>query len=392
MQHIQETAAVFPFLYYQRIFVKGYVVLGIPAVFAVTSDIAKGYIYLRRRTQGLRIRDLSNAFIRDASGGQPIGLRDKPDRDLAKSISADVMARGRDAPLTWLYTKDDLPRIINEETFTEFLACVPVRHAQEPPVGDFSLVSTYFSNFIDWYRFITGDLSITGPQHWNSHIPMHSECLVDIRQTSGQLIDEVVLQVDPPHFAPRMFHIDLEPNETATANPLSDGVMHEQRIANFLAEGKKVPIVHRRLADILHLTQETKDWGLVALSMFPVFEQYLDGYFEQVCARNSAFKNFMTKERRGRKIIYIGERVKWIPVSLTHLGFDAAAAQSFYEQTVWANEERVRVVHYNKQPTFEEAMNLARVVTNAILMFETALGQETAYAVRLVKRRDGTPG
>jgi len=385
MQHIQETTTVFPFLYYQRIFVKGYIVLAVPTIIAMTSDIAKGYIYIRRRTKGLRIRDLNNAFIRNVSGEAPTGVRENPVRDVVNSISADARARGRDELLTWVYTKDDLPRIINEETYTEFLACVPVKNRHGPPIGNFNLISTYFSDFIDWYRMVTGDISITGPGHWNAQIPMHYDCLIDIRDKTGRPIDEIVQDIDPSHFNPLMFHIDLEPNETGSANATSAGIPHEQRIANFLARGKTVPVVHKRFADILHLAQETKDWALVALAMFPVFEQFFDEYIKEVCARNLPFDSFVTKKRRGRKVVYIGERIGWIADTLTHLGFDAASGEPYFRELKEANEERVQVVHFNKRPTFEDSMKLARVLTNAVLLFEAALGRETAYVVPLVK-------
>jgi hypothetical protein len=333
----------------------------------------------------LRIRDLSNAFIRNVSGGAPIGVKESPARDLANSVSADVMARGRNDPFTWVYTKDDLPRIVNEETYTEFLACAPVKRSEGSPIGNFNLVSSYFSNFIDWYRLVTGDISITGPGHWNAQIPMHYDCLVDIRSKTGCPIDEIVQEIDPLHFNPLMFHVDLEPNETGSVNATSGGISHEQRIANSLAAGKTVSVVHKRFADILHLAQETKDWALVALAMFPVFEQFFDEYIKEVCARNSAFDSFVTKKRGRRNVVYIGERIGWIADTLTYLGFDAASGKPYFRELKEANEQRVQVVHFNKRPTFEEAMFLARVLTNAVLLFETALGRETAYLVPLAK-------
>lgn len=386
MQHIQETAAVFPYLYYQRLFVKGYLVVEVPSVFAVTSDVTKGYVYIRRRTKGLRIRDLNNGFIRSVSHGQPIGVRESPVRDLANSISAEARAYGRDEPLTWVFTKGDLPRIVNDETYTEFLACAPVRDRRDPLIGNFNLVSTYFNNFIDWYRLITGDISITPPGHWNSHIPMHSECVVDIRSRGSQPIDEVILDIDPSGFQPGMFHVDLERNEAGSANAASGGFSNEQRIANFLATGKTVPLVHKRFAEILHLAQETRDWALVALSMFPVFEQFFDKYIEEVSAQSATFAAFAKNERRNRKIVYIGERLTWIPHTLVHLGFDAAAAEPYFVELKQANEERVQVVHFNKQPAFQDATNLARILTNAVFLFEAALGRETAYRVPLIRK------
>jgi hypothetical protein len=48
MQHIRDGADVFPFLYYQRVFIQGYIALSVPLVMAVKSEIADGYVYIRR--------------------------------------------------------------------------------------------------------------------------------------------------------------------------------------------------------------------------------------------------------------------------------------------------------------------------------------------------------
>jgi hypothetical protein len=356
---------------------------------AVRSELANGYIYIRRHVRGLRIRDISNSFVRSESGGQPVGVKADPLRetDVANCVAVDVHAKGRNDTLTWLYTKDDLPRIINDETHTEFLACVPTRERVGTPIGHFNLVRSYFDRFIDWYRMVTGDISMTGPDHWNSHIPMYSECLVDISSYGDRPLDEIVVDIAPNRFEPRIFHFDVEPNETAMIQVADDEISHEQRIAHYLATGKTVPIVHRRFAEILHMAQETKDWGLVALSMFPVFEQYFDEFMREVGARSAEFKLFLDERYKKRRVPFIGEKIKWLPSALTRLGYAPSSVESYIAELEQANQHRVQVVHYNKQPTFEEAMNFARILTNAVLLCETALGHDSAYVVPLEKLR-----
>lgn len=203
MKHIQETSEVYPFLYYQRVFIKGYIALNLPLVMAVTSDVGNGYVYIRRHMNGLRIRDLNNGFVRDAQSAAAV-VRANPLRgvQIDQTVSVDLTVKGRDGSFTWMYTKDDVPRIVNSETHTEFLACMPLKTREVP---NFNLVTTYLSSFIDWYRMVTGDISMTGPDHWNSHLPVYSECLVDIRAHRGRLIDELVVDVNPRGFAPRIY-------------------------------------------------------------------------------------------------------------------------------------------------------------------------------------------
>jgi len=249
MNHITAAAAEFPFLYYQRIFVKGYFAFATPSVMPIHSALADGYIYIRRRTKGLRIRDLDNAFTRDKPHGQPVGVRANPARNIEvkNCLSAEVRIKGRDESLTWLFSRDDLPRIINDETFTEFLACLPVKQSSGSPIGNLNIVTAYYASFIDWYRIITGDVSMTGPDHWNSHIPIYGECLVDIRGHGDRTIDEVVLDVDPGAFSPVMFHTDVEPNETGPRSKPTGDISDEERIAHYLRTGKTLPPIHKRL-------------------------------------------------------------------------------------------------------------------------------------------------
>jgi hypothetical protein len=150
MTHVEGTALDFPFLYYQRAFIKGYVALDLPAVFCIKSDFPNGYIYLRRHIKGLRIRDLDNGFVRLTASGQPNAVRANPVRniDIANCTAADVSVKGRKERMTWLYTKDDLPRIINDETHSEFIACIPVKNSIEPPVGSFNLIASYLDRFV----------------------------------------------------------------------------------------------------------------------------------------------------------------------------------------------------------------------------------------------------
>jgi hypothetical protein len=372
MKHITGTAQDFPYLYYQRIFVKGYFALAVPSLMPVHSELVDGYIYIRRRTKGLRVRDLENAFTRPVLQGE-----------VKNCVSAEVRVKGREESLTWLYTRDDLPRIINDETFTEFLVCVPAKANSGLPVGDMRIISEYYTNFVDWYRIVTGDISMTGPDHWNSHVPMYGECLINISNYGTRTIDEIVIDVDPAPFSPVMFHADVEPNEMGSVNKPSGGLANEERIAHFLRDGKVVPVVHKRFADILHLAQETRDWALVALSMFPVFEQYFDGFMRKVGARSSAFQKFMDERTPKSGFVFFGKRIGWMNEALTQLGYDAGSVQGFIDDLSLANEERVQVVHYNKKPSFEESMHLARRLTNAVFLCETALGNDSAYVVAI---------
>jgi hypothetical protein len=230
---------------------------------------------------------------------------------------------------------------------------------------------------------VTGDISMTGPDHWNSHVPMYSECVVDVSVYGDQTFDEIVVNIQPDRFEARMFHFDLEPNETATTRVVDDEISHEQRIAHYLATGKTVPLVHRRFAEILHLAQETKDWALVALSMFPVFEQYFDEFMRDVGARSAEFNSFLKARHEKRRPVFIGEKIRWLPNALMRLGHAPSSVDSYIVELEQANQQRVNVVHYNKQPTFDEAMDFARILTNAVLLCETALGRVSPYIVPL---------
>jgi hypothetical protein len=292
---------------------------------------------------------------------------------------------GRDESSTWLYSRDDLPRIINDETFTEFLTCVPVRKSSGSPIGNLNIITTYYASFIDWYRIVTGDISMVGPDHWNSHIPMYGECLVDVRKYGEKKIDEVVLDVDPAPFYPTMFHIDVEPNEKGSVNKPVGDVPNEERIAHYLRRGLTVPLVHKRLADILHLAQETRDWALVALAMFPVFEQYFDEFMQTVGTRHPAFQKFMDERIPRNGIVFFGKRIGWMNEALSQLGYSANSVKGYIDDLILANEERVKVVHCAKKPSFEDSMHLARRLTNAIFLCETALGNDSPYVVAIEK-------
>lgn len=381
MEHIRETATTWPFLYYQRLFVKGYIAIAVPYVMAMTSELATGYIYIRRHTQGLQFRDLNNAFQISDAGGGPIAVRLDPLRDVLNAVSCDVLVRGRTGKFYWLYTKDDLPRIVNSETHTEFLACVPVKRPTDPLVGNFELVRTFFSRFVDWYRIVTGDVSIVGPDHWKSHIPMYSEELVDITSFGERPIDEIVAEVYPERLSPQIFHFDVDPAEVGTVNNAADGVSNEQRIAHYLAAGQTLPEVHRRIGDIVQLVQETKDWALAALAMFPVFEQYFDSFINEVGTRNASFKAWLDARRGKKRVVFIGEKIGWLPEALTALGFNPASVAPYLQDLKRANEERIQVVHYNKRPTMDESRDFAGIVTRTVVLCETALGNPSPYIV-----------
>lgn len=168
-------------------------------------------------------------------------------------------------------------------------------------------------------------------------------------------------------------------------NALFDGVPHEQRIANYLGTGKELASVYRRFAEILHLAQETKDWALVALCMYPIFEQYLDEFMKEVAARSSDFNSYLAAKRGAEEIVYVGERIKWLPRALRSLGFEPGSVGSYFGDLEVANSERVQVVHFNKQPQFNEATNFARILTNTVLLCETALEREPPFIVPIRK-------
>ena len=386
MHHIQETTDTYPFLYYQRILIKGYISLNLPVIMAIKSTLGDGYIYLRQHLKGIRIRDFDNTLQIDPTRpARPLVARD-PTRGLLlnETVTMDVRVRGRSEAMAWAYTKDDQPRIANTETYTEFLACMPLRDHSVP---NFNLVTDYFGSFIDWYRIITGDVSMTGPEHWNSHVPIYSQCTMDIRAHRGRPIDEIVIDINPNGFTPLMFHTDVEPNETGTTRTQDGDLTHEQRIAHYLAIGHSLPSVHRRFADVLHLAQETKDWALVALCMYPVFEQYLDDFLTEVATRSSGFKTILERKRAKDDVIYVGQRIKWLPNALRRLGFDPSSVGSYFEDLEAANSERVQVVHCNKKPTFQEAANFTRILTNTVFLCETVLERDPPYVVA-VKRLD----
>jgi len=161
MQHIRKTVKDFKFLYYQRHLVKGCFAVPTPTIFAIKSPIGDGYVYLRQQIEALQIRDFDNAFERSvAHGNAPIGVKKVPVRGIPDGISMELGLHGRSESQTWVMTKDNLPRIANEETFTEFLACIPLRTRDDPIVGKYNLISDYYERFIDIYRLISGDAAV----------------------------------------------------------------------------------------------------------------------------------------------------------------------------------------------------------------------------------------
>jgi hypothetical protein len=65
------------------------------------------------------------------------------------------------------------------------------------------------------------------------------------------------------------------------------------------------------------------------------------------------------------------------------LGWNPASTDGFISELRAANEERVQVVHYNKQPNFKESIRFCSALTNNVIMLETALGRAVAYAAPL---------
>jgi len=121
--------------------------------------------------------------------------------------------------------------------------------------------------------------------------------------------------------------------------------------------------------------------------MFPVFEQYFDGFMRAVGSRYPAFQNFMDERTPKNGIVFFGTRIRWMSEALTQLGYVASSVQQFIDDLILANEERVQVVHHDKKPLFEEGMHLARRLTNAVFLCETALGNDSPYVVAIEKMK-----
>jgi hypothetical protein len=71
--------------------------------------------------------------------------------------------------------------------------------------------------------------------------------------------------------------------------------------------------------------------------------------------------------------------------ALSQLGYSANSVKGYIDDLTLANEERVKVVHHGKKPSYEDSMHLARRLTNAIFLCETALGNDSPYVVPLEK-------
>jgi hypothetical protein len=172
-------------------------------------------------------------------------------------------------------------------------------------------------------------------------------------------------------------------NEIGLQKKASPDQSHEARIGHYLSSGFQVAPAFRRIAEILNLAQTTRDWTLVPLAMMPVFEQYLEEFMRSVSAQNSTFKNFVAKQSEKKRMIFVSDKIEWISVALKALGWDPASADSFISELRAANKERVQVVHYNKQSTFQESTRICAAIMNNVILLETALGREVAYAAPL---------
>ncbi|MDH3599849.1 MAG: hypothetical protein OEU26_09470 [Candidatus Tectomicrobia bacterium] len=385
MNHIQKTVKDFKFLYYQRQLCKGYFAIPVPVIFAVKSNVSDGYLYVRQHIKVLRIRDFDNEFIRHVSNKSPIGVKNVPVRDIANSISAEISVRGREGTQTWAFTKDDLPRVVNEETFTEILACIPLKERDDPLVGKYTLIADYYERFVEWYRMISGDVSIGHIDNWSSVTPFTGEAMVEIDDKVTETFDEIVVNHYPRNFQYNMFQFDVDFSETAGVSPYFSDMERAERIGHHLANGDTLNPFHRRMSDLIGIGQYTKDPTLLVLTTFPVFEQFYNAYLIEVRKRVSQFDAYVTQKEKKNDFVQIGTKLDWLPTAISMLGFDASSAGDYYKRLKAANELRRKVVHEGRQATHEEAGQLVNTLTSCAILCETSLGQATIFMAGLKK-------
>jgi hypothetical protein len=392
MKHIQKTVKDFKFLYYQRHLIKGYFALPTPTIFAVKSPIGDGYVYLRQRINALQIRDFDNGFLRSVShGNAPIGVRAVPVRGIPDGISMELALRDRDYTQTWVMTKDDLPRIVNEETYTEFLACIPIKTRDDPIVGKYQLISDYYERFIDVYRLVSGDAAVAHFESGLSFMPFTGEEIVEIEDHVTETFDEIVVNYYPKDFAHNVFQVDVHYTETGSVNAYHDEMERAERIGHFLATGLEVDPFHRRLADLIGVAQQARDHTLLVLSAFPVFETFYSAYLDEVRARAPEFDAFVHRkeQKANARFIQIGTRLEWLPTAISMLGFDASSVGGYYSAIMEANELRRATVHDGKQVGAEEAAQFIQKLTMCVNLCDTSLGRAEVF-VSPLKLPDGT--
>ena len=392
MQHIQKTVKDFKFLYYQRHLIKGYFALPMPTIFAIKSPIGEGYVYLRQRIDALQIRDFDNGFLRRVSSGNaPIGVRNVPVRGIADGISMELRLHGREDTQTWVMTKDDLPRIVNEETYTEFLACIPIKTRDDPVVGKYHLISEYYERFLDVYRLVSGDAAVAHFESGLSFTPFTGEAIVEIEDHVTETFDEIVVNYYPKDFAHNMFQVDVHYTESGSVNSYHNERERAERVGHFLASGLNVDPFHRRVADLIGVAQQARDHTLLVLSTFPLFEAAYCAYLEEVRTRVPEFDAFVKRkeQKAGARFIQIGTRLEWLPTAISMLGFDASSVGGYYSAINEANELRRAAVHEGKQVDAKEAAQFIQKLTMCVNLFDTSLGRAVVFASPL-KTPDGT--
>ena len=392
MKHIQKTVKDFKFLYYQRHLIKGYFALPTPTVFAIKSPVGDGYVYLRQRIDALQIRDFDNGFLRSVGhGNAPIGVREVPVRGIPEGFSLEAQLRGREETQTWVLTKGDLPRIVNEETYTEFLACIPLKSRDDPVVKNYALISDYYERFIDIYRLVSGDSAVMHFESGLSFTPFTGEAMVEIADHVTQTFDEIIIEHHPKDFNHRMFQCDFHFTETGSTHSYFDENEREWRVGHYLAAGLDVDPFHRRIADLIGVTQEARDHTLLVLAAFPVFETFLNSYIGEVRKRVSDFDAFVTRKEQklGSNFVQIGTRLKWPPTAIQMLGFETSSVEDYFRAINEANELRREVVHEGKTVKAEEAGEFIHKLTMCVSLCETSLGRAQVFASPL-RRADGS--
>lgn len=371
----------FKFLYYQRQLVKGFFALPTPTIFAVRSPVGDGYIYLRKRIDTLRIRDFDNGFLRSVDTGAPIGVRKVPVRGIGDGLSVEAQLHGRPGTQTWVFTKEDLPRLVNEETFTEFIACIPLKTREDPIVGKYTLISDYYERFIDVYRLISGDAAVAHFDSGLSFMPFTGEAMVEVAEHVTETFDEIVVNYYPRNFDHRMFQLDVDYTESGSVNAYHDEMQRAERVGHYLATGLEVNAFHRRVSDLMAVAQQARDHTLLALSAFPVFETYYNGYIAEVRRVVPEFNAFVSRKekRAGDNPIHIGTKLEWLPAALSALGFDTSSVEEYFRGIAEANRLRQETVHEGKRINAEEAGRFLHRLTMCVNLCETSLGRANVF-------------
>ncbi|TWB15534.1 hypothetical protein FBZ89_114128 [Nitrospirillum amazonense] len=385
MTHIRQTVKEFKFLYYQRYLAKGFFNFIAPSIVAVKSPVRDGYIYIRQYINVLQVRDFDNGFIFDGQNGAPIGVKNSLVDGIPESISAKIKILGRSDDQTWSFTKGDFPKIINDETFTEFIVCVPVKDLSDKIIGDYSLISDYYSRFIDIYRMVSGDSSVIRFGEGAAFVPFTGEAVVEIASHVTESIDEIVASYYPRNFTNNMFQFDAHQAEIGSVNQYHNEIERAKVVAHFLATGLDVPPFHRRISDIINISQKARDYTLLALAAFPVFETFYDSYIKEVRTVSKEFNVFVCgKERKSNGgFIMIGERIKWLPVAIKMLGFDTSILGLYFRKIEEINKIRGDIVHNGRELGVDESNKFIQWLTMCVVLCETSIGKATVYAVPL---------